>query len=142
MIIGKIAAQKALQMLLVQDDYMIQALAPDTPNQTLNVGVLPWTLGSGQHFLDAHVPHPLPKGCAVDAVPVAQEIPRCLLPQERLHHLLRRPLGSRVLGNIEVHDATAVVRQDHQHEEHPECRRRDDKEVVVSVHRGGSTTSN
>jgi hypothetical protein len=56
MIIGKVAAQEALQMLLVQDDHLIQALAPDTPNQTLDVGVLPWTLGSGQHFLDAQVP--------------------------------------------------------------------------------------
>ena len=58
-------------MLLVQDDHRIQARVPDTPNQTLGVGVLPRTLGSGQHFLDAHVPHALPKMDAVDAVPIA-----------------------------------------------------------------------
>jgi hypothetical protein len=53
MIIAKVAGQNTLQMPLVQDDHMIQALAPDTPNQTFNVGVLPRTLWSNQHFLDA-----------------------------------------------------------------------------------------
>jgi hypothetical protein len=55
MIIGKVAAQEALQMLLVQDDDMIEALAPDTPNQTLDVEVLPWTLRCDEHCFDAHV---------------------------------------------------------------------------------------
>ena len=58
-------------MLFVQDEHLIQTLAPDTPNQPLDVGVLPRTLGSDQHFLDAQVLDPMLKGCAVDAVTIA-----------------------------------------------------------------------
>ena len=49
-------------MLLVQDDHLIQALAPDTPNQTLDVGVLPWTLRRDEHYFGAHVLDALTKG--------------------------------------------------------------------------------
>jgi hypothetical protein len=129
MIRGKVAAQEALQMLLVQDDHLIQALVPDTPNQTLDVGVLPWTLGSGQHFLDAQVSYTLPKMGAVDVVTITEEIAWCFIPRERLHHLLCRPLGGRMLSNIAMYDATAVVRQDDEHKEHPERHRWDDKKI-------------
>jgi hypothetical protein len=33
MVIGKVAGQDTLEMPLMQDDHMIQALAPDTPSQ-------------------------------------------------------------------------------------------------------------
>jgi hypothetical protein len=49
-------------MLLVPDDDMIEALVPDTPNQTLDVRVLPWTLRRDEHYVDAHVLDALPKG--------------------------------------------------------------------------------
>lgn len=58
-------------MPLVQDDHLVQALAPDTPDQPLDIGVLPWTLGSDQHFFDTHVPDPLSKGCAVYPITIA-----------------------------------------------------------------------
>jgi hypothetical protein len=40
------------------------------------------------------VPHPLPKGCTIAAVAIAEEIPRPRVPGERFHHLLCRPLRS------------------------------------------------
>jgi hypothetical protein len=58
-------------MPLVQDDHMVQALAPDTPNQPLDIGVLPGTLWSDQHFLDTHVLDRLSKGCSVDTITIA-----------------------------------------------------------------------
>jgi hypothetical protein len=71
MVIGKVAGQEALEMPLMQDDYMIQALTPDTPNQTLHIWILPGTLWSGQHLFETHMPHPLSKGCTVDTITIA-----------------------------------------------------------------------
>ena len=48
-------------MALVQDDHVVQALATDTPDESLDIGVLPRTPGGDQDFLDPHMPHPLPK---------------------------------------------------------------------------------
>src|ERR671927_375632 len=92
MIIGHVAREDTLKMALTQDHDMVQAFTTDTPDQPLDVRILPRTPGGDQHFFDAHVPHPMPKGGAVDPVPIAQEIPRGLVPWAGFHHLLSRPL--------------------------------------------------
>jgi hypothetical protein len=66
MVIGKVVCQQALHMPLMQDDYVIQTRSPDTANAPLHIGILPRTLWSGQHFLNAHTPHTQSKGRAVD----------------------------------------------------------------------------
>ena len=48
-------------MALVQDDHVVQAFTADTPDQPLDVGILPRTSGGDEHFFDPHVLHPLPK---------------------------------------------------------------------------------
>ena len=53
-------------MVFVVDHHMVQALPPDTANTSFHIGMLPRTLGSGQHFLYTHVLAPLPKDCSVD----------------------------------------------------------------------------
>jgi hypothetical protein len=39
-------------MSLVQDHHMIQAVAAETPNEPLHVGILPRTPRSDQYFFD------------------------------------------------------------------------------------------
>ena len=75
-------------MPLMQDEHLIQTLPPDTANEPFHRGILPRTLGSGQHFLDVHVPHTLSKGGAVDAVAIAAQRPGRLVPGEHFDHLL------------------------------------------------------
>jgi len=111
-------------MSLVQDDHAVQAFAADTPDQPLEVGVLPWTPGSNQYFFNGHVLHPLPKRDAIDAVPMAQEIAWRFFPRKRAHHLLRGLLRSRVFRDIKMDDAASFMGQDEQHEEHIVCHRR------------------
>jgi hypothetical protein len=74
-------------MALVQDHYVVQAFAADTPDEPLHVGILPGTLWSNHHFCDAHVSHPSPKGGAIDAVPIAQQISWGLVPREGVDDL-------------------------------------------------------
>ena len=92
-------------MPLMQDDHLIQTLPPDTSNEPFHIRILPRTLGSGSHFLDAHVLDPLSKGRAVDAIAIAEQIPGSLVPRERFDHLLGCPLGCRMLRDVEVHHA-------------------------------------
>jgi hypothetical protein len=90
---------------------------------------LPWTLRRDEHFFDAHVLDALPKGCAVDGVPVAREIARRFIPGKGVNNLLRCPLRRWMLGNIKVEYAPPFMRQEHQYEEDAECHRGDDKEI-------------
>jgi hypothetical protein len=59
-------------MSLVQNDDVVQAFAADTPDEPFDVGVLPRTPRGHEHFFDAHISHPPPKGGAIDAVSIAQ----------------------------------------------------------------------
>src|SRR5262245_30194721 len=97
MIVVEVCGQEPPGMSLMQDDHMVQALAADTPDQSLDIRILPWTAGGNQHFLNAHVAHALPKGGPVNAVAIAQQISRGLVPRKGVHDLLSRPLGRGVL---------------------------------------------
>jgi hypothetical protein len=58
-------------MSLVQDDHMIEAFAADTPDEALDIGILPGTSRSNDHVFYTHVPYTLPKGDTIDAVTIA-----------------------------------------------------------------------
>jgi hypothetical protein len=84
-------------MPLMQDEPLIQTLPPDTAKEPFHIRMLPPTLGSGLHCLDAPVLDPLSKGRAVDAIAVAEQIPGHLDPRERFDPLLCRLWGGRML---------------------------------------------
>ena len=129
MIVVKVFDQEPPQVSLVQDDHVIQAFAADTPDEALHVGILPRTPRGDHDLHDAHVPHPLPKGGAIDAVPVAQEITWRFVPRQRVHHLLRCPLCRRMFRDVEMHDAAPCMAQAQQYEEYFMGSRRHDKEI-------------
>jgi hypothetical protein len=85
MVVREVAGQGLPEMALVQDDHVVQAVAADTPDQPLDVRILPWTLWGDQHFFDAHVSQPSPKGGAIDAVSIAPMISDTT-PGPRLGH--------------------------------------------------------
>src|SRR5262245_34284699 len=97
MVVREVADQQPPQMLLVEDDRVVQAFAADTPDQPLHIGVLPRTPGGDHDLLDSHMLDPLPKGGAIDAVPIAQQISWGLVPREGVDDLLRGPLRRRML---------------------------------------------
>ena len=105
-------------MSFVQDEHVVQALATDAPDESLDVGVLPRTSRGDEHFFDAHVSHPPPTGGAIDAVSIAQEIPRGLAPGKGLDDLLGRPWRSGVFCDVKTHDAAPFMHQDHEDKEY------------------------
>jgi len=116
-------------MALVQDDHVIQAFAANTSDEPLDIRILPRTPWGDQHFFNTHVLHPLSKRAAIDLVPIAQQIPRGLIPRKGFNHLLSRPLRRGVFRDIKMDDAAPFMGQDEQHEEHFVGHRRHDKEI-------------
>src|SRR6266540_632165 len=102
----------------VQDDEMVQALSSDGADQAFYVRILPGTLWGGKDLFHSERRDPQTNVVAIDAVAVSYKIAGCILIDEGLHDLLRRPGGGRMLGNVEVqHLATAMLEHD-EHEQH------------------------
>jgi hypothetical protein len=99
-------------MALMQDHYVVQAFAADTPDEPLHVWILPGTRWGNHHVFDAHVSHPSLKGGARDAVLIAQQISGGLVPREGVDDLLGGPFRRGMLGDIEVDDASPLMRED------------------------------
>ena len=65
----------------------------------------------------------------VDPIAIAQHVARCGVPGERLDDLLGRPLGRGGVGDVDMHDASPMVRQDHEDEQDLERHRGHGEEV-------------
>jgi hypothetical protein len=69
-VIGEIRGEHTPEMLLVEDDDMIEHLAPDTPDEPLAVGILPRTARGDLNFFDAYVLDALLERYTVNRVPI------------------------------------------------------------------------
>src|SRR5262249_32269400 len=101
----------ALEMSVIEDDDMIEHVAPNAADDPLAVGILPRTSRGNLDFFDAHVLDALLERHTVNGVPIPEEIARRGLPGKRLDDLLSGPLCCRVVGNAEMQDASALVSQ-------------------------------
>jgi hypothetical protein len=124
-----VTGQEPPVMLLVQDDHVVQAFTAETSDQPFGVRVLPRTPWGDDHFLAPHVPYSLPKRGTVDAIPIAQEIPRGLVPREGINDLLCGLLRSGMLSDVEMYETSSLMGQDEQDEQHVVGDRRHDKEI-------------
>ncbi len=70
MVIVKVGRKDLPQVTFVQDDDVVQTLAPDRADYPFDVRILPRGSGSRHDFLDAHGGNRGPEGRAVNAVSV------------------------------------------------------------------------
>jgi hypothetical protein len=117
-------------MSLIQHDHVVETLSPDTPNHPFRIRILPWTSRGNLDFFDLHLLDTPLKRFPVDAVTVVEQIPRRFIPGKRFHHLLRRPWRRRVFRNVEMHDPSPFVGENHKHKQHPEGRSRHREEIA------------
>ena len=109
-------------MPFVEDEDMVQTLAPDRADKALREGVLPRAMGRGQDFHDSHAVHPLPERGTVDTVAIAEEVRRRGFVRDGVHDLLGRSGGGGMFSHVEVDDTPALVGEDDQDEEHAQAR--------------------
>ena len=129
MVILEVLGQEPPEMSFMQDNHVVQAFAVDTSDQPFDIGVLPRTPRGDHDLFDPHVPHPQPKSGAVDAVPIAQEIPRGFVPREGIDDLLGGPRCCGMLSDVEMYEMSSLMGQDKQDEQYFVGYRRHDKEI-------------
>jgi hypothetical protein len=95
--------------------HMIEALAPNRSNHSLDIGSLPRGTRSRQNFADAHVSHLLSEIISKDTIAVPQQVTGELVKGKGFAQLLSRPLRGRVGGHMEVQNATPVMGQHQKH---------------------------
>ena len=129
MIIGDIARKHATQVRLAQNDDVIQTLAAQGTDQPLYVRILPETGRGGHDFRDPQAGDPAAERVAVDDVAISQEPSRCRVVGKGFNDLLHRPRGLRMLRDRKVDDSSALVREQHQDEQHVSGEGQDREEV-------------
>jgi hypothetical protein len=72
---------------------VIETFPTDRADEPLYVTVLPWRAWCDRSVPDAHGLEPARDDGAVGAIPVTNEVPRRLIPGERLGDLPRDPLS-------------------------------------------------
>ncbi len=108
-------------MPFAEDDQVVQALAPDRPDDSFGVGVLPGRLWGGEDLPDTDRPDDTPEFVAVGTIPIAQQVARLgAVSGKGLPDLLGGPRGGGMGGDVEVNHAPAVVGEDHEAEEQAE----------------------
>jgi hypothetical protein len=86
---------------LIEDDHVVQTLAPNGSDHALDVGILPWTERARHDLGDPKAGDPLAHAVVVDAVPVSEQSSWCGVIGERLDELLGGPGGGRMVGAID-----------------------------------------
>src|SRR5262245_57447779 len=116
-VVREVPGQDVAQVPFTEHQHMVQTLPPDGADEALDERVLPRTPRSRQHFRNPQALQAVAERLAVDGIAIAEYIRRRGLVRERLHDLLRRPRRRRVLGDVELQDASTMMGEDEQDEE-------------------------
>jgi hypothetical protein len=104
-----------VQRRFVEDDYMIEAFAPNGSDYALDVGSVPRGSRCTRHLLYAHVVHLSGEGVAEDSIPISQHIAWCRVPRKSIAKLLGSPFRGRMSRDVEVQYSPPFMGQ---HKEH------------------------
>jgi hypothetical protein len=128
-IVFQVAGNDPPKVTLVENDDVLEALATNRADESLDVRRLPWRPIGDHDLFDAHVLDPFLKELTVDRIAIADQEPWRPILGKRFDDLLSCPLGGRVLADIEVDDASPMMTKNDEGEEYPECSRRNSEEI-------------
>ncbi len=101
-IVGEVLGEDAAEVPGVQDNNVVEALAPNGTDQALSVRILPGCPRSGEHLGDAVPEHAVAKRGTIDCIAIPKQVAGCRFPRERLHNLASRPLCCGMVCDVEV----------------------------------------
>ncbi len=107
MIVVDVFAQDSPEVSLVEDDHMIETLAPNASDDPFDVGALPRGARCRRNLLDVESRNAPFEVRPVDSILVSQHVTRHRIPRKGIDDLLRGPLCRRMLRDIEMDDAPA-----------------------------------
>jgi hypothetical protein len=116
-------------MLSIDDNQMIETLASNIANHSLDVWILKRRSRRGDHFFDLHPCHSEAKSFSVDLISISEQIAwRCIF-RKCFDHLLRRPDGRRMQGDIEVDNLSSIMKQEDETVQDAKWHRVDSEEI-------------
>src|SRR5712691_9541298 len=114
---------------LAKHNDMIKAIPPDRSDKPLRTSILPRRPWCDRPIPYAHRSETAEKDIAIDAIPVANNISRHLLPPVCLGQLTGNPFGAWMLAHTQPHKLPAAVLQDQKPVQQPKRDRRDQEQV-------------
>src|SRR5215472_6216352 len=129
--IADILGQDPLQMALIEDEHVIQAVASHGPDPALCYGVgsrrSEWCANLG----NTNIAHPTIECGTITAVAVMNEKSwRLAIPGTAFDNLLSRPRGGGIRRHVHVENLPAGVIDHEEHVQRSECDRSDAEEVA------------
>ena len=112
MVVMEVVAEEPVQVSLVEDDDLVQALAANTPDAALDKRILPGPPRCSEHFFDTHAFKARLEGLAVHAIAIPDQEARRSFPKERFADLVGGPQRGGVLGYVEAHEPAPGVSED------------------------------
>lgn len=119
----------APEVVFIQCDNVIEALAPDRTDHALYIAVLPGRACCRRRICDGHGPDPIPEHFTVCRMPVMDQIPGRLVPWKGLGDLPSSPGRRRVRGDGKVNHPAPTVAEDNQDKENAEAQGRYHQEI-------------
>ena len=95
-VIRHVRKEYVAQVSLAEDDDMIKTFPSDRADQPFGMSILPWRSRRGWPVTNAHGAKPPFEYLAVDAVAIADDVPRRGLPAAGLGKLPGDPFGRRM----------------------------------------------
>jgi hypothetical protein len=121
--IADILGQDFLQMALIEDEHVVEALGPDRSHPALGNGVGPRRSERRARLGNTKITHPPIEAGGITAVTVVNEKAwRLALPAAAFDDLLCRPFGGRMRRHMQVENLPAGVMD---HEENIQCSKGD-----------------
>ena len=115
-------------MPLIKDDHMVETLTSNGADHPFDKWILPRGARCGKDLLDPETVDATIEVRSVGLVSVPYQVPRRRVPWKSIDHLLRRPLGGRMFGDIEMNDTATLVAKDDEDEQNAEgCGRQSEK---------------
>src|SRR4249920_3806387 len=99
-------------MPFAEDQDMIQTLAPECPDQALNIRILPRRSWCDRTVANSHGPDPMCECLPIGTIIVAHQIGWCRAPGKCLNDLMRQPLRRRVPGHCKPKQLSSTVAND------------------------------
>ena len=121
-IVGSVPGERAPEMRLIEDDHVFETLSTNGSDQALDKWILPRAQGARDDLADAHPDHTTSEEVAVDRVAIPQEPARSRVVRKGLDDLVGRPRGCGMLRDPKMDNASTVMGQQHEHEQHPPVR--------------------
>ena len=128
-VVGRVAIKHSEKVPFIAHDDVVEALPSNGSDQALAVRILPGRTRCRNHFFDPHRLDAPGEATAEDAVAIMQQESRVGFVGKCLDDLLGCPTGGGGCRDVEVQDATPIMRHDQQDIEHSERRGGNDEEV-------------